>query len=214
MHASRSAIVPQWLVRRRLPGDEPRVLLTFDDGPSDITAGVLGMLQTFDARAVFFVVGGRIPRVPEALPAILAAGHQLGNHTYHHRDRDVLRDQRPSSFRDYYADVERCQREIVSRTGFLPRWFRPPGGRVNFNSLVVPRLQHMATMNWRRDINDWKFRTAAEGRAGGQQLADAIRPGDIVLLHDERRCLLDLLDALLGRLQKSGFDLRSGIDAI
>ena len=195
-----SEILPQWIVRRRVPGAEPRVLLTFDDGPSEVSLGVLRMLQEANAKAIFFVIGERISRAPDALLAMTAAGHQIGNHTYFHHDRDVLGNQRPSSFRDFYCDVARCQREIVMRTGWPPRWFRPPGGRLNLNTLLAPRMQSLAIMNWQREIADWTFRTAAQGREGGSRLAEAVHPGDIVLLHDERPCVLDLLDVLLRRL--------------
>ena len=68
------------------------VLLTFDDGPHpEVTPAVLDLLKQYDARAVFFVVGNRIPLAPWVLRQILDGGHQIGNHTYYHdyKDRGV-----------------------------------------------------------------------------------------------------------------------------
>ena len=63
-------------------------------------------------------------------------------------------------------------------------------------------------------MNDWAFRTAAEGAAGGKDLATRIRHKDIVLLHDNNPPVVDLLDVLLPELKSRGFNLSRGVDYI
>ena len=92
-------------VERLPPGDRDSVLLTFDDGPHpEGTPAVLEVLQRYGARAVFFVVGSRVPRAPEMLQRIAAAGHVLGNHSHAHPLG------RQFGLRDYRRDIDACQR--------------------------------------------------------------------------------------------------------
>src|SRR6478672_6016647 len=101
------------------------ILLTFDDGPHpEVTPGVLDRLKEYDALAVFFVVGNRIPRAPAMLVRAAAEGHHIGNHSYEHWLG------RPPWPRAYVRDVRKCQDVIASLTAQRPTLFRPPLGRV------------------------------------------------------------------------------------
>ena len=72
--------------------NKPVVYLTFDDGPSadDVTDRILAVLDRHDAKATFFVTGGRVHANPEKVIRILAAGHGLGNHTHSHGNLTCL----------------------------------------------------------------------------------------------------------------------------
>ena len=61
------------------------VAITFDDGPSPrYTPQILALLKQYHARATFFVLGCKVEKYPAVIKAALAAGHELGNHTYSH----------------------------------------------------------------------------------------------------------------------------------
>jgi peptidoglycan-N-acetylglucosamine deacetylase len=105
----------------RIGTDQPWVALSFDDGPDPVfTPQVLEILQQYDAKATFFLIGERARRHPELVARIKAAGHEVGNHyftngsTLHHSDTDFL---------DRLEQTE-SELEITSR----PKLFRPPGG--------------------------------------------------------------------------------------
>jgi peptidoglycan/xylan/chitin deacetylase (PgdA/CDA1 family) len=112
----------------------PLVALSFDDGPHPIfTTQVLDILQRYDAKATFFLVGERARNHPELVARIKAAGHEVGNHyftngsTLHHSDADFL---------DY---LEQTEREVGITTE--PKLFRPPGG------VAWPRQLRLARKN-------------------------------------------------------------------
>ena len=72
---------------RRIETTEPVVALTFDDGPyRPHCEAVLETLRAQSIRATFFIVGSAAEQAPELLTAILAGGHELGNHSYSHAD--------------------------------------------------------------------------------------------------------------------------------
>jgi peptidoglycan/xylan/chitin deacetylase (PgdA/CDA1 family) len=172
------------------------VLLTFDDGPDPaVTPAVLDLLATFGAKAVFFVVGNRIPRAPQMLSRITAEGHLIGNHTYlHPLDRTP-------AFIDYYRDVIECQAAIAALITKPPTLFRPPLGSLSIGSLLASRLARLTTVLWSLDVDDWRLRRDEDATRAGERLAALAAPGDIVLLHDDNRCVVPLLEAALPRLQ-------------
>jgi peptidoglycan-N-acetylglucosamine deacetylase len=105
----------------RIPTHHPWVALSFDDGPHPVfTPQILEILQQYDAKATFFLIGERARRHPDLVARIRAAGHEVGNHyftnglTLHHSDADFL----------HYLEQTESELEITTR----PKLFRPPGG--------------------------------------------------------------------------------------
>jgi len=212
LRALLKAMLPRALVTTRLRGGGRSVLLTFDDGPhAEVTPAVLDRLDRYRARAVFFLIGRRIKRAPHIPAQIRERGHVLGNHSHLHRDRYVLPERGSPRFCEYYRDSQRCQAAIERHAGERPALFRPPGGRLTPVTVLVPKLLKLRCVTWSRESSDWRFRSPAEARDGGTALAAAVTPGDIVLLHDDNPCVLDVLDVLLPELVRRDLDLASGI---
>jgi len=99
----------------------PLVALSFDDGPHPIfTPQVLEILQRYDAKATFFLIGERARRYPDVVASIKAAGHEVGNHYF--TDGSTLQHS-DAEFLDF---LKQAEREIGIAIG--PKLFRPPGG--------------------------------------------------------------------------------------
>ena len=61
------------------------VYLTFDDGPiPEVTPRVLEILDHYQVKATFFMVGDNVRKHPDIFNRVKDAGHRLGNHTYNH----------------------------------------------------------------------------------------------------------------------------------
>jgi peptidoglycan/xylan/chitin deacetylase (PgdA/CDA1 family) len=178
------------VARQVAPADG--ILLTFDDGPHpEVTPAVLDLLAKYSIKAVFFIVGNRISMAPRLLPRILAEGHVIGNHTYRHP-----LDGTPA-LPAYLRDVRECQAILHQHTGVSPTLFRPPLGSLTLASLLAPRLAGLRTMLWSVDVDDWRLRTKPAAVNAGHRLAHAAKPGDIVLLHDDNPCVIDVLETAL-----------------
>ena len=198
----------EWRGAAAGPGGQPRLYLTFDDGPiPEETPWVLEQLAAYRAQATFFCVGDNVARYPELARAILAAGHRLGNHTQHHRSAWATT--RP----DYLAGVAACQQQLApllaSDAGHLaglPPLFRPPYGRLTWPILRELRPRYRVIM-WSLLTRDYDP-DLAPARALRLALA-ATRPGDIVVLHDSRkasRSLRYLLPRLLAHYSARGYE--------
>jgi len=185
------------------------VVLTFDDGPDPIvTQQVLDRLEEYGARAIFFVVGHRIPDAPHLLKRILEQGHIIGNHTYIHSNNSQ------PGFVEYWRDVIRCQSLIEFYTGEKPKLFRPPGGRITLASLLVPRLLKLKTVMWSLDGQDWRFYGQNRALEISELLLRHLVVRDIILLHDDNPNTPLILDRILPVISNKRLDLRSGIECL
>jgi peptidoglycan/xylan/chitin deacetylase (PgdA/CDA1 family) len=179
---------------RQLNLSRKAALLTFDDGPHpEVTQKVLNLLRKYSARAVFFVVGSRIPCAPHLLQEILAEGHIIGNHTFHHRARGL-------SYVACLQDTRQCQSEVLRLTGFAPTLFRPAEGVITPANLLACRRLRMRTILWSYDTNDWRLSSDAEVREQTERALGALATGarnPIILMHDDNRYSPGLLEPLL-----------------
>lgn len=65
---------------------EKVVALTYDDGPAPpYTEAILEILDDYQAKATFYVVGQNIELYPDTVRQTIAAGHELSNHSYEHK---------------------------------------------------------------------------------------------------------------------------------
>jgi len=203
-------LIPSRFVMRTLPrAADGCALLTFDDGPDPkVTPGVIDRLDRYGARAVFFVVGHRIHRAPWLLQEVLDRGHTLGNHSFRHVNG------RQPGFLEYRRDLHKCQKAIRQQCGFQPWLFRPPCGILSLAAIIAPWTMGLRTVTWSVDLEDWRCRRAEEASLLGEQLGNLVRAGDIVLLHDDNPCVLDLLDAFLPVVVGRQINLRRGIESL
>jgi len=173
-HAPRFARRPRWPAR-----PAAGVRLTFDDGPHpEFTPVVLDTLAEFGVSATFFLVGKRVPPAADVVRRTHAAGHTLGNHTFSHP--------RPSWFKFPTAvrEIRECQRAVSEVTGTPPTLFRPPMGRWTPPLWAARTLAGLTPMGWTLDSGDWRVRSDADADTCAEELLAAVRPGDVVLLHD------------------------------
>ncbi len=185
-----------------VPTDERRVALTFDDGPVAARVdSLLAMLSARDVRATFFVTGGELARAPEAGPRLVAAGHELGNHTYSHRrmvliDTDVVR-----------AEVEPTDSLIRAAGHQGTIHFRPPYG---YKLVALPRYlarTGRTTVTW--DVEPESYADVAATPDGIlRHVLERVRPGSIILLHPwypSRTTTLAAVGPLIDSLQARGY---------
>lgn len=158
----------------RVDTSDKVVALTLDDGPTEHTSEILRLLADAAIPATFYLIGSDLAAHPEYGAAIAAAGHEIGNHSYHH-NRMVLTTS--GTVRD---EVERTDAEIA-KTGYHgPITFRPPFGKKLFAlPWYLSRHDRTAVM-WDVEPDSGKNATADEIVA---ETLDAVRPGSIILLH-------------------------------
>ncbi len=182
-----------------VPGHPAAVAFTFDDGPDPVTTpAVLEVLARHRARATFFVVGSRAAAHPELVRRIVAAGHAVGSHTFHHSNRFHFSS--PGAMR---AEIVRGVEAVRAITGIAPTLFRPPQGlRTPMLRDALRSLPELTCVMWRERGLDAMGRQAP---AIIERLTPALERGAIITLHDgggfggttDRAPTLQALESLL-----------------
>ena len=159
-------------------GESRKIALTFDDGPHPrYTDMILDILQKYNVKATFFVIGKNAELYPEPLRRAVREGHEIANHTYSHLYYDK------SGIEKYTEDIARAQTLLKERFGVTPAFFRPPGGKCG--EKLTERLETLGLRcvlwSWRTDARDWASPSA---ESVASCVLSTVRGGDIVLLHD------------------------------
>jgi peptidoglycan/xylan/chitin deacetylase (PgdA/CDA1 family) len=169
-----------------------KLALTFDDGPNQaITPKLLNLLDRYNAKAVFFVIGKHVRECPALTKEIHARGHVLGNHTDTHPNLFFCG---PSETR---RELRGCSEAILHATWESPRWFRPPFGyRSPWLNEIVHQLE-MRTVTWSQLPGDWRANSVewltwrlqpiamnALQAMGKNATTSKPTSGDILCLHD------------------------------
>ena len=160
----------------RVPARDRTLYLTFDDGPSpETTPALLEILAQFGWTATFFVVGRRAEKHPGILPQIIAGGHTIGNHSYSH-PRWLL------TGKSLKTEITRTDRILAEVHCPVPRYFRPPHGRIfPWQRRTVRQLGKQIVL-WDVFVPDYRGNLSPEEIFA--LVSGRSRPGSIVLLHD------------------------------
>lgn len=177
--------------------DLPAVALTFDDGPGTVTPAILSILERRGARATFDVLGCRVRSGASLVRRAVAEGHEIGLHGWRHRDLTA----HPVRA---WAELARAAATIEAVAGVAPRVFRPPYGATSRPLELAARTLGLVTLTWDVDPRDFEEPGAA---AIAERVRASVRPGSIILLHDDRPGLdatAAALDAILDDLDARG----------
>jgi peptidoglycan/xylan/chitin deacetylase (PgdA/CDA1 family) len=150
----------------------PMVALTFDDGPTQTGLdAILPALRDRGAHATFFLIGADAEKHPELVRALLAAGHEVGNHSWSH----VRMAGRSRGF--YAAELARTNAALRA-AGADPKLFRPPYGKKLVGLPLAVQRAGLEMITW--DVEDPATR---DPQAFARQVVDQARPGSIILVH-------------------------------
>lgn len=202
----KSLYQPNWLIRFLIPGkyrlkisDKPIVYLTFDDGPTtECTEKILEILATHDVKATFFCVGENARQHPELIKKIIEGGHNIGNHTMHHKN-------------GFKTGIQKYVNEVLQASEYIPsKLFRPPYGKCNiFQNLKLRKLRY-TIIQWDVIAYDWdKTRTPHDVLS---IIEKYVRNGSIIVLHDSVKAsdrTLPILSTLIISLKSRGFEIKT-----
>lgn len=152
------------------------IWLTIDDGPNPIdTRSILKILDHYQAKATFFVIGEKAAQFPELIQEIIDRGHSLGNHTSSHPVRSFWI-AFPSRLK---REIEECQK-ILSCCGPTPLFFRAPVGMINYFLPPLLAQRNLLAIGW----SSRGFDTfPSDPQTILDRLWKSVTPGAILLLH-------------------------------
>lgn len=162
-------------ITRRV-NEGPYVSITFDDGPSPkYTPALLDTLKRFDVKATFFVVGKHVKKYPEIVKRIVDEGHDIGNHTYNHRDLV------PATKATVLKELRRTEEVLQDTLELKTNLFRPPRGIYNQTVRKLLVEEGYEIILWSLSSCDWRPNSPSGILKRVKRFA---KNGSIILFHD------------------------------
>lgn len=194
--------LPAWL-QRIYPGaiwrgDTTRkvVYLTFDDGPvPEVTPKLLDILEAEKVHATFFMVADNVTKYPQIYHRVVANGHRIGNHTYHHIKGTRYK------LEEYIADVKKAD-VILGGT----KLFRPPYGRLLPKQNLALRMKGYKIILWDVLTHDYDKSHSAEDMV--RIVKRYVRNGSIITFHDSIKSnerMLAAVPQVIRELRNDGY---------
>lgn len=181
--------------------DKKQVALSFDAAwGNEDTAQILEILKKHNVNVTFFMTGGWVEKYPDDVEAILAAGHDLGNHSENHKNMSQLSDE------ECKEELMKVHNRVKELTGYEMELFRPPYG--DYDNAVITNAKECGyyTIQWDVDSLDWKdygvesiISTVTEHKHLGN--------GSIILCHNGAKYTAQALDSLITKLKEKGYEL-------
>jgi peptidoglycan/xylan/chitin deacetylase (PgdA/CDA1 family) len=175
------------------------IALTFDDGPNpEITPQILKILHDKNLKATFFLVGEKVEKYPEIVKKIVEEGHQIGNHTYSHKQFDELSNQQA------LREINRCAEKLKAFNKEV-YCLRPPKGDIRWRLLPPLIKNKIRLIFWSKDAKDYLVKNSTELSKRLENIS--IESGDIILLHDWLKSTVEVLPDFIDNIKKQGFHL-------
>lgn len=182
------------VINRKIDKSKKMIALTFDDGPNYNTSKIIDVLNKYDIKATFFVLGSRAINNKDILKKMVDSGMEIGNHTYNHLlltkyDENKIR-----------SEIEDTSEVIYNATKKRPKLLRPSYGSVNNK---IKKVANMPIIIWDIDTLDWKYHNSKRITS---RVVNKVRDGDIILMHDIYSASLNALSNIIPILQDNGYE--------
>jgi len=181
--------------------NENKVALTFDAAwGNEDTQTLLELLEKHDVKATFFVTGAWIEKYSDAVKAIAAAGHDIGNHGETSTNMSQL------SRKEIETELKTVHEKIKGLTGVEMELFRPPFGDYNNDVVITAKACGYYTIQWDVDSLDWKD-------YGVESIINSILDnkhlgkGSIILLRNGAKYTPEALETVILGLKEKGYEL-------
>lgn len=185
--------------------DKKVVALTIDDAPSGHTEEILEVLNSHQATATFFVIGGQVAGREDILADIVRSGSELGNHAMHDEPSRSLSDEELASQIETVRDKIRAAYR-AGEASMPPQYFRPGSGffsdrmrklvkKLDYRIVLGSVYPHDPQIHW-----SW---------LNSRHILSMVRPGAIIVCHDRRSWTAPMLRRVLRRLKRDGYQVMS-----
>lgn len=183
----------------RLKNKQKRqVVLTFDDGPTELTPLFLDLLNRYEVKAIFFCIGRQIAQYPQIVQRIKDGGHLIGNHTYSHIPQNCF-----ASTAVMTQEIQQTD-ALLAQLGIVTPYFRPPYGVTNPHIAKAAKRMGKIVVGW--DIRSLDTVIKDETRLWSR-VVSKLTQGNIILMHDTSERTLHVLEQLLKYLKANDYQV-------
>ncbi|MEG1066920.1 MAG: polysaccharide deacetylase family protein, partial [Erysipelotrichaceae bacterium] len=183
---------------KKLDPNKKMIALSFDDGPNNrYTPELLNILKEYNARATFFVLGDHVEAFPKVLERMVLEGHEIGNHTFDHKQLSKLKDN------EIKEEIDKTQKAIKAVIDYEPKLIRPPYGEKT-KKIKAQLPDNLTLVTWSIDTLDWKSKNT--NTVVNKTLKEC-KDKDIILMHDLYPTTLEAVRILVPELIQQDYQL-------
>lgn len=173
------------------------IAISFDTSwGTDYTEKILQILEKYNVKATFFVIGTWADQYPEKVKEIYKTGNEIGNHTNMHPDM------RRISQEKIISEIAITDAKIKGLTGEDSKLFRCPSGAYDDKVMKVVESTGHYCIQWDVDSIDWKQEGAD---LEYNRVISKVKPGSIILFHNNAKFTPENLPKIIEKLQKEGY---------
>ena len=180
-------------INQKLINKNKLIALTFDDGPNYNTIKVLNILEKYNIKATFFILGSNIKGNEKIIKRMHDLGMEIGNHMYSHKIITKL----PK--KTIKEEISKTDNLIYNITGNYPTLIRPSYGIYNNK---IKRIIDRPIILWNIDTLDWKYHNSNKI---ANKVFNNINKGNIILMHDIYSATANSLEIIIPKLLEEDF---------
>lgn len=178
---------------------DKKISISFDAAwGNEHTEAILDTLDQYKVKTTFFLVNFWAEKFPDDVKEISARGHEVQSHSTTHPDLAAL----PRE--EIRKEMGTVRDTIENLTGVKPTLIRPPFGSYNDTVMDTAREMGCKVIQWDVDSLDWKS-------IGTDQIVERVtrnvKPGSIVLFHNNAERVEEYLPMILEKLQADGYEI-------
>jgi len=177
------------------------IYLTFDAGyENGNVERILDTLKEEDVPAAFFILGHMIEKETALIVRMQNEGHLVCNHTFSHKPMVN------KTYQDFAAELEKLEKSCIEKTGKpLSKYYRPPEGRFDEESLKYASDMGYKTVFWSFAYDDWDNNRQMSYEKAKGKILDNVHNGEIMLLHPTSNTNAEILGEIIRRLKSEGY---------
>lgn len=197
--AVKTANTPREIPIYHVDTDKKQVALSFDAAwGNEQTENLLNILDEYNVKTTFFLVGAWVDNFPESVKEIADRGHDVGNHSNTHPHMTQ------TAVSKMQEEVEECNNKIEAITGCKPTLFRAPYGDYNNDVVKTVNGCSMYCVQWDVDSLDWKDPTPEQIT---QNILSKIQNGSIILMHNGATNTPEALPMVIEGIRENGYEI-------
>ncbi|NLI55015.1 MAG: polysaccharide deacetylase family protein [Clostridiales bacterium] len=198
-HPPENGDIEATLTSLKIDPDKKLIALTFDDGPSNQnTNRILDVLEQYNARATFFIIGKRIQNHEEVIARAISLNCEIGSHTWGHSDFTKY----PKSA--LIDSLEKVDEAMMTNFGYKMTLFRPPYAAINKDVEAASAQMGYTMVLWSGSSHDWSIKDVDKIYKNCFHCA---ADGAIVLFHDIYPFTADAIERIVPELINEGYQL-------
>lgn len=198
-----------YYVDKNIADGQKVIYLTFDAGYENGNIGkVLDVMKEKNVRGSFFVLSNLVTRNTDLVKRMADEGHLICNHTAHHKDMTTVGKE------EFEKEIRSLETVLFEKCGVeCARFYRPPEGRFNEESLSWVSEMGYKTAFWSFAYADWDNAKQPEPMAAKSKILSATHTGEIILLHPTSATNAAILGDLIDAWRSDGYEFAT-LDAL